>query len=123
MKKPLFETEDLDDTNRAEYRLYPTPEDNLSLYIAGKKVEIINLSGTGLAFKFAGKVKEATYKIKLQFGLQQTHQVKCSIKILHMNPPIYSGALVDLSIHDSKLIGQIIINSQKRAIRRGSSDE
>ena len=37
MKKPLFETEDLDDTNRAEYRLYPTPEDNLSLSIAGKK--------------------------------------------------------------------------------------
>lgn len=123
MKKPLFETEDLDDTNRAEYRLYPTPEDNLSLSIAGKKVEIINLSGTGLAFKFAGNVKEATYAIKLQFGLQEAHQVKCSIKILHMNPPVFSGTLIDLSVQDSKLIGQLIINSQKRAIRKGSSDE
>jgi hypothetical protein len=122
MKKPLFEIEDLDETNRGEYRLYPTAEDNIKLTIAGKEVEVVNLSGNGIAFKFAGNVKKATYKIKLQFGLEEVHHIECAINVLRLDPPTYSGALVDLSPQDSRLIGQLIINSQKRAIRRGSSN-
>jgi len=121
MKKPLFETEDLDETNRGEFRLYPSEEDDITLTIAGKQVEVINISGNGLAFKFVGNVKKATYKIVLDFGIEKKHRIECALKVLRQDAPVYSGSLVDLTPSDSRLIGQFIINSQKRAIRRGTS--
>jgi hypothetical protein len=120
MKKPLFETEDLDETNRGEFRLYPSEEDDITLTIAGKQVEVVNISGNGLAFKFVGNVKKATYKIVLDFGIDEKHRIECALKVLRQDAPVYSGALVDLTPSDSRLIGQFIINSQKRAIRRGT---
>jgi len=120
MKKPLFETEDLDETNRGEFRLYPSEEDDITLTIAGKQVEVVNISGNGLAFKFVGNVKKATYKIVLDFGIEEKHRIECALKVLRQDAPVYSGALVDLTPSDSRLIGQFIINSQKRAIRRGT---
>ena len=54
MKKPLFEIEDLDETNRGEFRLYPTENDDIKLIIAGKEVEVDNISSNGIAFKFVG---------------------------------------------------------------------
>jgi len=121
MKKPLFEIEDLDETNRGEFRLSPSEEDAITLTIAGKKVEVVNISGNGIAFKFVGNVKKATYKIVLDFGIEETHRIECALKVLRQDAPIYSGALVDLTSTDSRLICQFIINSQKRAIRRGTS--
>ena len=40
MKKPLFEIEDLDDTNRVEYRVCPSEDDHIKLIIADKTVEV-----------------------------------------------------------------------------------
>lgn len=121
MKKPLFETEDLDETNRGEFRLYPSEDDNIKLTIAGKEVEVVNISGNGIAFKFVGNVKKATYKIILEFGTQEKHRIECALKILRQDAPVYSGNLLDLSPGDARLIGQFIIDSQKRAIRRGTA--
>ena len=121
MKKPLFETEDLDDTNRGEFRLYPTDADDIKLINAGKEVEVINISGNGIAFKFVGNVKKATYKIILEFGIEEKHRIECALKVLRQDAPVYSGNLMDLSATDTRLIGQFIINSQKRAIRRGTA--
>lgn len=122
MKKPLFETEDLDETNRGEYRLYPSDEDNIKLIIAGKTVEVDNISAKGIAFKFIGNVKLATYKIKLEFSMEQQHSIECAVKVLRQASPIYSGVFVDLSVADSKIINQYIIESQKKAIRRGGNN-
>ncbi len=119
MKKPLFEIENLDDTNRGEYRLSPSDQDNLKLLIAGKAVDVVNISGNGIAFKFAGNVKQATYKVVLEFVLEENHRIECAIKVLRQDPPVYSGNLVGLSPTDKRAIGQLIINSQKRAIRTG----
>ena len=119
MKKPLFEIENLDETNRGEYRLSPSDEDNLKLLIAGKEVEVDNISGNGIAFKFAGNVKKATYKVVLEFVLEEKHRIECAIKVLRQDPPIYSGNLIGLSPTDKRAIGQLIISSQKRAIRTG----
>ena len=121
MKKPLFEIEDLDETNRGEFRLYPSEEDDIKLIIAGREVEVVNISGNGIAFKFVGNVKKATYKVTLEFGITEKHRIECAIKVLRQDAPIYSGTLIDLSAGDSRLIGQFIINSQKRAIRRGTA--
>lgn len=119
MKKPLFEIENLDESNRVEYRLSPSDEDNLKLIIAGKEVEVVNISSNGIAFKFVGNVKKATYKVVLEFGIEETHRIECAIKVIRQAPPVYSGTLVGLSPNDSRAIGQLIINSQKRAIRTG----
>ncbi|MGB1238004.1 MAG: hypothetical protein ACPG4U_07315 [Pseudomonadales bacterium] len=120
MKKPLFEIEGLEESNRGEYRLYPSDEDNIKLIIAGKAVEVDNISANGIAFKFIGNVKKATYKVVLEFTLDEKHSIECAVKVLRQAPPIYSGTLVDLSPSDSRLISQLIINSQKRSIRRGA---
>ncbi|MFT5706549.1 MAG: hypothetical protein ACI9ES_000830 [Oceanospirillaceae bacterium] len=119
MKKPLFEIDNLDDTNRGEYRLSPSDEDNLKLVIAGKEVEVVNISGNGISFKFTGNVKKATYKVILEFAAEEKHRIECAIKVLRQDPPVYSGTLIDLTPYETRAIGQLIINSQKRAIRRG----
>ncbi len=121
MKKPLFEIEDIDETNRGEFRLYPSESDQIKLIIAGKEVEVDNISVNGIAFKFVGNVKKSTYKVILEFGIEETHRIECAIKVLRQDSPLYSGTLIDLSTQDSKLISQFIINSQKKAIRRGGS--
>jgi len=122
MKKPLFEIEDLDDTNRGEYRVTPSDDDHIKLIIAGKTVEVENISANGIAFKFVGNVKKATYKVTLEIGNSEKHRIECAIKVLRQAAPTYSGVLIDLSALDSKLIGQFIISSQKRAIRRGTAE-
>ncbi len=120
MKKPLFEIDDLDETNRGDYRLQPSENDDIKLIIAGKEVDVDNISSNGIAFKFVGNVKKATYKVILEFGIEEKHKIECAIKVVRQEPPIYSGHLIELSTQDSKLIGQFIVNSQKKAIRRGS---
>lgn len=121
MKKPLFEVEGLTETNRDEFRLYPSEHDHIKLYIAGKEVEVDNISSNGIAFKFAGSVKKAVYKVVLELEIEETHKIECAIKVLRQSPPIFSGTLVELSENESRLINQFIIKGQKRAIRLSTS--
>jgi hypothetical protein len=119
MKKPIFEVEGLDDTNRGEFRLRPSEHDIIKLYIAGKEVEVDNISANGIAFKFSGNVKIATYKVVLELELDGTYKIECAIKILRQEPPIHSGVLVDLTPKETRIIGEFITKGQKRAIRQG----
>lgn len=119
MKKPIFEVEGLDETNRGEYRLRPSEHDIIRLFIAGKEVEVDNISANGIAFKFSGKVKLATYKVVLELELDGAYKIECAIKILRQDLPIYSGVLIDLTPKESRIIGEFIIKGQKRAIRKG----
>ena len=121
MKKPLFEIDGLDDTNRGEFRLYPSEHDKIKLFIAGKEVEVDNISANGIAFKFAGNVKKATYKVVLELEVEGMHRIECALTILRQAPPFFSGNLVELSANEAKLIGQFILKGQKRAIRQSTS--
>jgi len=119
MKKPIFEVEGLEETNRGEFRLRPSEHDIIKLFIAGKEVEVDNISANGIAFKFTGSVKMATYKVVLELELNGSYKIECAIKILRQDPPIHSGVLVDLTPKESRIIGEFIIKGQKRAIRHG----
>lgn len=116
--KPLIEFDDDEQTNRGSVRIHPSEEDGLIVEVAGRKVEVDNLSAGGIAFIYNGNVAKSTYSAKLQFELEEPREINCKIKVMREAKPIYSGPFVDMDEQHSKLLSRFLLECQKRAIRR-----
>lgn len=115
--KPVIEV-DTDETQRQNFRVAPHKDDPVTLTVAGVKVPIVNLSAKGVAFRYAGEVKQEIYSITLAFETDKAYEVNCRLRIVRRAKPEYSGEFVHISERDIAHITSFVVACQKWAIRR-----
>ncbi|WP_293266368.1 PilZ domain-containing protein [Neptunomonas sp.] len=115
--KPVIEI-DTDDSQRRTYRVRPHPDDPVSLSVAGVAVEIIDISAKGVAFRYQGEASKEAYPMRLTFETDKEYEITCYLKINRRSNPEYSAEYIDIDEKDVARITGLIIECQKRDIRR-----
>ncbi len=115
--KPVIEI-DNDDSQRLNYRVTIHQDDPVSLEVAGVKVSVIDISAKGVAFRYQGEAAKDVYPMVLTFEIDKVYTVACDLKINRRKNPEYSAEYVDLDERDAATITRLIIECQKRDIRR-----
>lgn len=115
--KPVIEI-DNDDSQRFNYRVTLHQDDPVSLEVAGIKVRVIDISANGVAFHYQGEASREVYPMVLTFELDKVYSVACNLKINRRKNPEYSAEYIDIDEKDVATITRLIIECQKRDIRR-----
>ncbi|MGY8872396.1 MAG: hypothetical protein ACKVJE_18345 [Pseudomonadales bacterium] len=115
--KPVIEI-DNDDSKRLTYRVKLHQDDPVSLSVAGVAVDIIDISAKGVAFRYQGDATNEIYPMLLTFETDKVYEVVCNLKIHRRSNPEYSAEYVDIDEKDVTRITGLIVECQKRDIRR-----
>lgn len=118
--KPVIEI-DNDNLPRLNYRVTIHENDLVHLEIAGIKVNIVDISAKGVAFHYKGEANKDIYPMVLTFELDKLYKVASNLKIMRRKKPEYSAEFVDIDEKDVATISRLIVECQKRDIRRASS--
>ncbi|QEQ97552.1 PilZ domain-containing protein [Neptunomonas concharum] len=121
--KPVIEIDTDQETQRRNFRVVPAKDDPVSLKVAGVRVNIVDISAHGVAFQYAGDVKKEVYPITLSFTTDKDYEIHCPLKLIWRKPPEYSGEFVGITEKDVSNITTLIVECQKRAIRRQKAQE
>lgn len=115
--KPVIEI-DNDDSQRLNYRVKLHKDDPVSLKVAGIAVDIIDISAKGVAFRYQGEANKKVYPMLLTFETDRVYEVACNLKINRRSNPEYSAEYIDIDEKDVARITGLIVECQKRDIRR-----
>lgn len=115
--KPVIEI-DNDESQRFNYRVTLHQDDLVSLKVSGIKVDVIDISAKGVAFRYQGEAKKDVYPMVLTFEIDRVYTVVCNLKINRRKHPEYSAEFIDIDEKDVATITRLIIECQKRDIRR-----
>ncbi|WP_372743085.1 PilZ domain-containing protein [Neptunomonas sp.] len=118
--KPVIEI-DNDDSQRFNYRVTLHEGDPVSLEVAGVKVRVIDISANGVAFRYQGEASQEIYPMVLTFEVDKVYSVAGNLKINRRKNPEYSAEFVDINEKDVETITRLIIECQKRDIRRAKA--
>lgn len=103
------------DEARQSYRVTPDPETPLHLNLAGKSLEIVELSSGGLAFKNQGLAAGSTHLI--DFVLPTGGALKTRIKILRIDDDICRANFVNLDLDSEDALHRYVLVRQKEDLR------
>lgn len=116
--KPRVELELDEQQQRMNYRVKPAVDDRVTLTIQGNQVRIINLSVQGVAFFYTGPLEGPDYPAELHFTTDKAYSIATTIHLIRRQPPEFSGEFIDISEREASQISTLIMECQKRAIRR-----
>ena len=120
--KPVIEI-DNGDSQRRTFRVKLDQDDPVSLSVAGIIVDIIDISAKGVAFRYQGDVIHEIYPMVLTFETDKVYEVVCKLKINRRSSPEYSAGYLDINEKDVARITRLIVECQKRDIRRAKALE
>ena len=121
--KPTIEIDLDEDTQRRNFRVTPHADDAVVLKIAGIEVEIVNISALGIAFRFPGDAKKEVYPIQLAFSTDRDYLIACDLRLIRKDKPEYAGEFENVSERDISRITSLIVECQKREIRRANQTD
>ncbi|SIS89772.1 PilZ domain-containing protein [Neptunomonas antarctica] len=116
--KPVIEIDFDDALPRENYRVTLHQDDPVSLTVAGVAVDVIDISAKGVAFRYQGQANKDSYPVVLTFETDKVYVVECDLKIIRRHHPEYSAEFVHIAEKDIARIARLIIECQKRDIRR-----
>ena len=115
--KPVIEI-DNDESQRLNYRVTLHKDDPVSLEVAGVKVRVIDISAKGVAFRYQGEASKEVYPMVLTFEIDKVYTIACNLQINRRKNPEYSAEYIDIGEKDVETISRLIVECQKRDIRR-----
>ena len=118
--KPVIEFEEDANHPRQNYRVKPMPNDPIKLLVAGREMEIIDLSVKGVAFRYAGETKQPSYPIELLISVGRRYQVACELRIVRHQDDMVSGVFEALSARDETVLNKLVMALQRRDIREAT---
>ena len=108
------------DEARQAYRITPDPENPIFLNIAGKSLEILEISSGGLAFKNQGFKAESSHRI--DFVLPTGGAIKTRIQVLRIDEEdICRCNFVNLDVESEDALHRYVLVRQKDDLRSQNS--
>lgn len=121
--KPVIEFEDDEQSQRQNFRVKPHPQDPVKLKISGTEVTIVDISAKGVSFTYSGLLKGSDVPFQLAFKTDKVYVVSGQVTVVRKRKNEYSGHFGGIDEKDIAHIASLIIECQKRDIRRRKEQE
>ncbi|WP_027856379.1 PilZ domain-containing protein [Marinobacterium jannaschii] len=88
------------------------------LKVAGIKVDITNLSATGIAFKPPSTLEEGTYDARISFKIDRVYVFELQLQVITTINAVARAEFRGLAEREQLLMSRLVLHLQKMVIRK-----